>query len=74
MFFFYKKKLTILGSLLVPVTPLVSALTINTPTGVTSGGTFNLSWVTAPGDPYVNQTLTLSPAFTVSLAPPGHSS
>ena len=59
--FIYKKRLTILRSLLVLVASLVSALTINPPTVVTSGGTISISWVTAAGDPYVNQTLTLSP-------------
>lgn len=53
---------------LVTVAPLVSALTINPPTSVTSGGTINFSWLTAPGDPYVNQTFTPFP-LTIFLGP-----
>jgi hypothetical protein len=49
---------------------LVSALTINTPTGVTSGGTFNLSWVTAPGDP-TSCTFELISALDLGLANAG---
>ena len=68
--FIYIKRLTILRSLLVVVASLVSALTLNTPTSVTSGGTINISWATVAGDPYVNQTLTPSPLLTVFLALP----
>ena len=66
---FMKRKLAITHSLLTLVAPLVSALTINPPAGVIAGGTIDFTWITAPGDPYVNQTLTPFPFLTVFLAP-----
>ena len=68
--FIKRKRLTFFRRSLVLVAPLVSALTVNPPTGVISGGTINFSWVTAAGDPYVNQILIPSfPLLTVFLAP-----
>ena len=64
--FIYKKKTRHLRSLLVLVAPLASALTLNTPTNVSSGAVVTITWTAAADDPYVNQTLILFPFLRLS--------
>jgi len=55
-------------SLLVLVAPLASALQLNTPEGVTSGGWLNISWISAPSDPATFTLELINVAFNSQFA------
>ncbi|TFY76590.1 hypothetical protein EWM64_g7420 [Hericium alpestre] len=55
-------------STLVALVPLVSALTLNTPENLSSGGTITISWTTADGDPPVFSLELLNTVFHNTFA------